>query len=241
MLFLKKLIIIPAFNEEHSILDLLEVLKKKSGYDIVVVNDCSTDNTEWISKNYCKTIKNMHVLSLPFNLGIGGTVQTGYLYALKNQYDIAIQMDGDGQHDPDYLGILTKPLESGEADMVIGSRFIEKQGFQSSKMRRLGIGFFSKLIKFLTGVSIKDTTSGYRAVNRKLICLFANDYPVDYPEPETNEKLLRMKYKVKEVPVIMKERTAGQSSISLMKSVWYMIKVSLSILIGHMKCSRRKQ
>lgn len=167
----------------------------------------------------------------PVNLGIGGTVQGGYVYALKNGYDIAIQVDGDGQHDISYLKDMIEPIEKGEADIVIGSRFIEKQGFQSSAGRRFGINFLSRLIKLCTAIQIKDVTSGFRAVNHKFIKIYADDYPQDYPEPEAIVAGVMHGGVIKEIPVMMKERTGGASSINLRKSVYYMIKVSLAIII----------
>ena len=170
-------------------------------------------------------------MSNPVNLGIGGTVQGGYIYALKNGYDIAIQVDGDGQHDVSYLKNMIAPIKKEEADIVIGSRFIKKQGFQSSVCRRFGINFLSSLIKFCTGIKIRDVTSGFRAVNRKFIEVYAKDYPQDYPEPEAIVTGVMHGAKVKEIPVMMKERLGGTSSIYSWKSGYYMIKVSLAIII----------
>ena len=175
------------------------------------------------------------MLDLPINLGIGGAVQTGYLYALKNHYDVAVQMDGDGQHDALYLKDMEETLVRDNADMVIGSRFIEKKGFQSSGVRRVGIGIFKFLTGALFGKAITDATSGMRMSNRRTIELFVKDYPRDYPEPETVCRLLRKHYKVVEVPVVMKERETGTSSISMRKSVYYMIKVTMAILIERLR------
>ena len=173
-----------------------------------------------------------NVLNLPINLGIGGAVQTGYLYAYRNGYDIAVQFDGDGQHDASYLNKMADFLVENEADMVIGSRFIDKEGFQSSKLRRAGINYFTRLIKLLSGVTITDPTSGMRMCNKKTIEMFANEYPRDYPEPESTMRLSRHKRKVIEMPVKMRAREEGVSSISSMKNqVYYMIKVTLAILI----------
>jgi len=228
---MKKLIIIPAFNEQESILSTIENIKKGAPeFDYIVVNDCSKDNT----LNICRQNK-VHVLDLPVNLGIGGAVQTGYLYALKNGYDVAVQLDGDGQHDAHFLEYMFKIMEDKEADMVIGSRFIDNQGFQSSGVRRIGIKFFTVLIRLLFGRNITDATSGMRMCNRKTIELFVKSYPRDYPEPETVCRLLRKKYKVVEVPVVMKERVGGVSSISLKRSIYYMIKVTLAILIERLR------
>ncbi len=229
---MKKLVIIPAYNEKDSIVNTVKDIKDNApGFDYIVVNDCSTDNT------YDVCVENgLKVINLPLNLGIGGAVQTGYLYAYRNNYDIAVQFDGDGQHDAKFLEMMAETLERDKLDMVIGSRFIENEGFQSSAVRRFGIRFFEVFIKILFGQRITDATSGMRMCNRKVMELFIKDYPKDYPEPETVSRLLRHKYKVKEVPVVMRERQAGVSSISsLGKSVYYMCKVSLAILIERLR------
>lgn len=224
---MKVLIIIPAYNEAENIENLINSIRELCPFaDYLVVNDCSKDSTEDILKAI-----GANYMSNPVNLGIGGTVQGGYVYALENGYDIAIQVDGDGQHDISYLKKMIEPIKNGEADIVIGSRFIEKQGFQSSAGRRLGINFLSGLIKFCTGVRVKDVTSGFRAVNRKFIKIYANDYPQDYPEPEAIVQGVMCGGRIKEVPVVMRERAGGVSSINLWKSIYYMIKVSLAILI----------
>ena len=168
---------------------------------------------------------------MPLNLGIGGAVQTGYLYAYENDYDIAVQFDGDGQHDAKYLDSMSEKLIDENLQMVIGSRFIEKEGFQSSSTRRIGIKYFTMLIKMLTGKKITDPTSGYRMCDRKVIKIFADSYPKDYPEPETVVEIIRLGMNVEEVPVIMRAREEGVSSISPRKSLYYMIKVTLAILI----------
>lgn len=228
---MKKLIIIPAYNEQESIKKTVEdIIKNAPEFDYIVINDCSTDRT----KEICETEK-FNVVHLPVNLGIGGAVQTGYLYAARNGYDIAVQVDGDGQHDPKFLSKMAEFIEAEHADMVIGSRFINKEGFQSSGARRVGIKYFTMLIKLLTGAKITDPTSGLRMVNREIIEFFAEEYPKDYPEPESVVAILRSKKKVLELPVIMRERSGGVSSISMKKSVYYMIKVSLAILIERIR------
>lgn len=228
---MKKLIIIPAYNESENIKGTIEAIKKDApDFDYVIINDCSKDNTLEICQQ-----NGFNVVSLPINLGIGGAVQTGYLYAKRNGYDIAVQVDGDGQHDPKFLGKMAEYLEREKVDMVIGSRFIEKEGFQSSGMRRVGIKYFTFLIKFLTGETITDPTSGLRMINREIIELFAEDYPKDYPEPESVVTVLNRKKKVREIPVIMKARMGGVSSISMKNSVYYMIKVSMAILIERVR------
>ena len=171
-------------------------------------------------------------LDLPINLGIGGGVQTGYLYALENGYDIAIQMDGDGQHLPEYLEHIVRPIEEGQADAVVGSRFINNEGFQSSLMRRIGIKFLSTLTKALIGVRIYDVTSGFRAANRKCIEAFANQYAQDYPEPEALIFSAIKGLKTIEVPVQMQERGGGESSITGFKTIYYMIKVSFALILA---------
>ena len=228
---MKKLIIIPAYNEQESIKKTVEdIIKNAPEFDYIVINDCSTDRT----KEICETEK-FNVVHLPVNLGIGGAVHTGYLYAARNGYDIAVQVDGDGQHDPKFLSKMAEFIEAEHADMVIGSRFINKEGFQSSGARRVGIKYFTMLIKLLTGAKITDPTSGLRMVNREIIEFFAEEYPKDYPEPESVVAILRRKKKVLELPVIMRERSGGVSSISMKKSVYYMIKVSLAILIERIR------
>lgn len=223
----KKLIIIPAYNEEKNILRTIRVIETNvPDFDYIVINDCSTDRTGEILQD-----NGINHLSLSVNLGIGGAVQTGYQYAVEYEYDIAVQMDGDGQHVPGYLHEMSKILERGEADLVIGSRFINRVGFQSSGVRRLGIRFFSWLVRLCTGKRITDPTSGQRMVGKRVIADFAENYPKDYPEPETVVAVLRKGYLVREIPVVMKERGGGKSSIGFLNSVYYMIKVSLAILM----------
>lgn len=232
---MKKLVIIPAYNESESIEKTVrDICKYAPAFDYIVINDCSTDATEEICRK-----NGFHIISLPVNLGIGGAVQTGYLYGWKNGYDMAVQVDGDGQHDPAFLNKMAETMEKHNLDMVIGSRFIEKKGFQSSGMRRVGIRYFSGLIKLLTGTRITDPTSGLRMVNRKVMGEFARNYPKDYPEPESVVAILGMGCKVKEIPVVMRQRMGGVSSISMKKSVYYMIKVSLAILFERIRGGKR--
>lgn len=228
---MKMLVIIPAFNEEGNLEKTIQDIRDNApDFDYIIINDCSTDQTLEVCRRH-----GYSYLNLPINLGIGGAVQTGYRYALYHGYDIAVQFDGDGQHSAKYLEEMVKQLEEAEADMVIGSRFIAKEGFQSSILRRLGIRYFTILIKLLTGKKITDPTSGMRMINRKLLCKFTEDYPVDYPEPESVVTALSEKYKVLEVPVAMNHREEGVSSISMGKSLYYMIKVSCAILIARLK------
>lgn len=228
---MKKLVIIPAYNERNSIEGTISDIRKNApDFDYIVINDCSKDDTLEVCRNH-----DIPVLNLPINLGIGGAVQTGYLYALKNGYDIAVQFDGDGQHDAKFLDAMAETLVKEQADMVIGSRFIDNKGFQSSGIRRTGIRFFAFLTGVLFGKKITDATSGMRMCNKRVIELFVKDYPRDYPEPETVCRLLRKKCKVVEVPVIMRERAAGVSSISPGKSIYYMLKVTMAILIERLR------
>ena len=233
---MKILVIIPAYNEEKSIVNVVGNIKKCCpDVDYVIINDCSKDNTKKIIEE-----NKLNYISLPVNMGIGGGVQTGYKYAVENNYDIAIQIDGDGQHDPSYINKITKPIIAGEADMVIGSRFIEKEGFQTSFMRRIGINFLKGLIKVCCGKTITDATSGFRAVNKKLAKEFSENYAQDYPEPEAIIHSIVNGYKVKEVPVIMHERQEGESSINKIRSIYYMIKVSLAIILCRISDKEKK-
>ena len=228
---MKKIIVIPAYNEEGNLEKTVRDIRENApDFDYVIVNDCSTDNTLGMCRE-----KGFSYLNLPVNLGIGGAVQTGYRYAYYHGYDLAVQFDGDGQHSAKFLAQMAKVLEETESDMVIGSRFIEKEGFQSSGLRRIGIRYFSLLIKLLTGKTVTDPTSGMRMINRKLLKKFPNEYPKDYPEPESVVTVLSEKHKVTEIPVVMNEREEGISSISLRNSVYYMIKVSFAVVIARMK------
>lgn len=228
----KILLVIPAYNEEKSILKVVNKIKnynkeKGTNYDIIVINDGSKDKTEDILKE-----NNINHIKLINNLGIGGAVQTGYKYALDNNYDIAVQFDGDGQHDIRYVDKIISPIIEKKANMVIGSRFIDDTSkFKSSKARRVGIKLISLFIKLVTSQKIYDTTSGFRAVDRKLIETFSNSYPVEYPEPVSTTEILKMGYIVKEVSVSMNEREEGVSSIRMWKNCYYMINVILYILV----------
>ncbi|HER0255205.1 TPA: glycosyltransferase family 2 protein [Streptococcus pyogenes] len=231
---MKKLIIIPAYNESSNIVNTIRTIESDApDFDYIIIDDCSTDNTLAICQK-----QGFNVISLPINLGIGGAVQTGYRYAQRCGYDVAVQVDGDGQHNPCYLEKMVEVLVQSSVNMVIGSRFITKEGFQSSFARRIGIKYFTWLIVLLTGKKITDATSGLRLIDRSLIERFANHYPDDYPEPETVVDVLVSHFKVKEIPVVMNERQGGVSSISLTKSVYYMIKVTLAILVVRLKGNR---
>lgn len=220
--------IIPAYNEEANILGTIEDLRANAPFvDFIVINDGSTDDTE---KMLCDN--EIPHISLIRNMGIGAAVQTGYKYALRHGYDIAIQFDGDGQHDAVYIRDLIRPIQEGKANLVVGSRFAsDNDGFKSSAMRRLGINILSAVLKLASTNKIEDATSGFRAADRSVIELFSSYYPDDYPEPESLAFIARKCLRVTEVPVAMKERSGGKSSINKMDSVYYMIKVTFAILI----------
>lgn len=223
---MKKIAIIPAYNEVESIEKTVHDIKTNAKeFDYVVIDDCSTDDT----RKVCEELGFL-VVSLPTNLGIGGGVQTGYLYAVKHGYDIAVQFDGDGQHDASFLEKMAERMEKEQLDMLIGSRYIERQGFQSSFCRRMGIRYFTFLIRLLTGKKITDPTSGMRMVNRRTMEFFARNYPKDYPEPESVTILLKKGFLVEEIPVVMKERECGKSSISFQKSIRYMFQVTMAVI-----------
>lgn len=223
-----KLVIIPAYNEAGCIVNTVnDIIENAPEFDYVVINDCSRDET------YKLCLENgFNVVNLPINSGIGAAVQTGYLYAKRYGYEYAIQVDGDGQHDAAFLGTMARYMEGHGTGMLIGSRYIEKQGFQSSGLRRFGIKYFTVLIRILTGKKITDPTSGMRMVGRDIIEYFAEEYPKDYPEPETAVTIVKKGWSVDEIPVVMKERQAGTSSISPKRSVYYMIKVSLACVMA---------
>ena len=232
----KVIIIIPAYNEEQNILGVIEEIKRSCpSFDYIVINDCSDDETERVLLDNC-----IPHIAHPINLGIGGAVQTGYKFAYKNGYDVAIQLDGDGQHDASQVAKLVRAIKDG-ADISIGSRFINKEGFQSSWIRRLGIKLLSGTVFLCSGKRILDVTSGFRAVNRLYIERYANAYPQDYPEPEAIVFALVRGAKIVEVPVTMRERKAGKSSIAAFKSIYYMIKVNLAILLCYFSEKKRRR
>ena len=236
---MKVLLIIPAYNEQENILSTVKKIEDYSKeIDYIVINDGSTDNTEKILvENKINHIK------LVNNLGIGGAVQTGYKYAYENNYDIAIQFDGDGQHDVNFIPQICEPLINGQADMCIGTRYLDKSAskFQSTFMRRLGAKIISIFIRIFTGKKITDPTSGFRAVNKNVIEEFSKNYPTEYPEPESTVSLLVNGYRVQEAPVSMNERSGGVSSIRFFKTVDYMIKVVLAIIIDSISFRRRRK
>ena len=229
---MRVLVVIPAYNEESNIVSVVEMVEN-AGYDYVVINDGSIDSTAEICRN-----EGINYVDLKINLGIGGAIQTGHKYALQHGYDVDVQIDGDGQHDIAYLPRLLEQIDAG-ADLAIGSRFLEETtGFQSTALRRLGITWLNRCIRHVCGLCITDATSGFRASSRKAIELFAKDYPVDYPEPESIVLAHNKGLVVREAPVVMRERQGGTSSINLWKGAYYMIKVTLAVLIEGINSKR---
>ena len=225
---LRRIVIIPARNEEDSVAGVIgEIQAVDPDFVVVVVDDGSTDRTAQVAE-----ATGAIVLRLPYNLGIGGAVQTGYQYARENDFDIAVQVDGDGQHDPSEIPRLLEPILDGRADMVVGTRFMEGGGYRGTRMRRVGIHLFAAIVSLIVRQRMTDTTSGFRAANRKVIRLFAADYPHDYPEVEAIVVLTRHGLKMIEVPVQMRIRETGNSSITAVRSVYYMVKVLLALFIG---------
>jgi glycosyltransferase involved in cell wall biosynthesis len=219
--------IVPAFNEARSLPSVLIALREAAPVcDVCVVDDGSSDGTALVAASMGAL-----VLRCPVNLGIGGAVQTGYLWARDHAYEIAVQVDGDGQHDPRELSAVIAPIERGLADVVIGSRFLSPGGFRSTLVRRFGIRYLSWLIRIRCGLRVSDPTSGFRAAGRQAIELFATSYPSDYPEPEAAALAARAGLRVMEVSVSMAERAHGQSSIGALRSIYYFIKVSLALLL----------
>lgn len=234
---MKTLVIIPAFNEEASVAGVVEEIHKLgNSYDIIVVNDGSTDGT-----SHEATKAGANVLSLPINLGIGAAMQTGFHYAVRHGYDCAVQVDGDGQHPPAEIPRLIDELESTNVDVVIGSRFLEGRGFQSTFGRRIGIRYFQFLHRVLTGVRITDSTSGFRALSRKALGIADRYYPDEYPEAESIVLFALNNLRMKEVPVVMRERQGGESSISRLAGIYYMFKVTLAILFTHMRLRKGRR
>ncbi len=220
--------IVPAYNEQESVVRVIEEIRAfDPGFEVVVVDDGSVDGTAAAAER-----AGAHVVRLPFNLGIGGAVQTGFRYAHENGFRLAVRVDGDGQHDPSQLGALLGPVLADEADIVVGSRFVEDGGYRSSLSRRMGITILAKTLSVFVGRRVTDPTSGFQALNHKAIALFAADYPHDYPEVEAALMVHKHKLRMIEVPVQMRERSAGQSSIGALASVYYMVKVMLALFVG---------
>jgi glycosyltransferase involved in cell wall biosynthesis len=220
--------VVPAFDEEAAIGAVVAGIREfDPEIDVVVVDDGSGDGTA-----HAAAAAGATVVRLPFNLGIGAAVQTGFRYALEQDYDVAVRLDGDGQHDPSELPKLLEPLERGEADVVTGSRFRDEGTYRPPLGRRLGITWFAKLVSLLSRQQVTDTTSGFQALNRSAISLFARDYPSDYPEVEATVLLLKHRLRLTEVQVEMRERETGSSSITFLRSLYYAVKVTLALFVG---------
>jgi glycosyltransferase involved in cell wall biosynthesis len=225
---LKRVAIVPAFNEEQAVARVIEELRGfDPGLEVVVIDDGSTDRTTEAARACGAS-----VVRLPFNLGIGGAVQTGFRYAWEHGFDVAVRVDGDGQHDPAELGAILEPVLAEEADIAVGSRFIGGDGYRSSRSRRIGIRLLAWIVSALTRQKITDPTSGFQAANRLGIRLFAADYPHDYPEAEATVMVFKHRLRMTEVPVSMRARESGQSSITAVRSVYYMVKVVLAIFVA---------
>jgi glycosyltransferase involved in cell wall biosynthesis len=227
----RRVAIVPARNEEAAIAGVLDELRAYDpALDVVVVDDGSVDGTAAVARS-----RGAVVVRLPFNLGIGGAVQTGFKYALEHGYDEAVRLDGDGQHIPAELPKLIGPLEAGDADIVVGSRFAAGDGeadYKAPFARRAGIRFFSRIVSLLVRQRVTDTTSGFQALNRRGIALFAADYPHDYPEVEATVMVVKNRLRLKEVRVAMREREHGRSSINALRSIYYVLKVTLALFVG---------
>ena len=226
-----RIAIVPAYNEEGAIGGVIDEIKRfDPAVDVLVVDDASHDGTAVVAARH-----GARVVTLPFNLGIGGAVQTGFRYAAQHGYTLAMRIDGDGQHDPAELAALVEAVVSGSTDICVGSRFTGADGYRSSRSRRIGIRILARTVSLLTRQRVTDTTSGFQVLNRKAIVLFAADYPHDYPEVEAAVMVHKHRLRLKEVPVRMRERAAGRASIRGFQTVYYMSKVMLAILIGALR------
>ena len=228
----RRIAIVPARNEEAAVGGVVaEIRASDAGLDVVVVDDGSTDRTAEMA-----AAAGAFVVRLPFNLGIGAAVQTGFKFALEHGYELAVRLDGDGQHDPAELPKLLEVLDRDAADIVVGSRFMDGAGdHRGPRTRRIGIAFFARLVSALTRQRVTDTTSGFQALNRRGIAIFAADYPHDYPEVEATVMVHKHRLRLVEVPVQMREREHGESSITALRSIYYMLKVTLALLVGMLR------
>jgi glycosyltransferase involved in cell wall biosynthesis len=224
----RRIAVVPAYNEEPNIARVVAELKEHDpGMDIVVVSDGSFDRTAAVAR-----AAGARVLSLPFNLGIGGAVQTGFRYAWENGYELAVRCDGDGQHIPAELPKVVAPVVAGDADIAIGSRFVSNGGYRSSATRRVGIRLLALVVSAIARQRVTDATSGFQALNRRALELFAADYPHDYPEVEGMVMTIKHRLRLVEVPVEMREREHGRSSITALRSIYYMVKVLIALFVG---------
>jgi glycosyltransferase involved in cell wall biosynthesis len=221
--------IVPALNEEGAIGGVVDEIRAQGPtFDVVVIDDGSADETAAVAAAHGAA-----VVRLPFNLGIGGAVQTGFKYALEHGYQLAVRLDGDGQHDPAELDKLLGPVRRGEADIVTGSRFVNgDRAYRPPLSRRMGITWFAKIVSLLTRQRVTDTTSGFQALNDRGIALFAGDYPSDYPEVEAIVLVFKHRLRLAEEPVQMRHREYGESSITFVRSIYYMLKVTLALSVA---------
>ena len=225
---MRRIAIVPAYNEERNIGRVLDELRAfDPGLEVVVVSDGSVDRTAAVAAEH-----GAHVLSLPFNLGIGGAVQTGFRFAWERGYQLAVRCDGDAQHDPAELPKVMAPVLAGEADIAVGTRFGETDGYRSSATRRVGIRLLAIVVSAIARQRLTDTTSGFQALNRRALELFATDYPHDYPEVEGMVMTIKHRLRLVEVPVRMREREHGHSSITALRSIYYMVKVLVALFVG---------
>ena len=227
---MRAIALVPALNEEGTIASVVAELRAYDAeLEILVIDDGSHDRTAEIAR-----AAGARVLRLPFNLGIGGAVQTGFRYAFENDFDLAVRVDGDGQHDASQLAAVVDPVLRGDTDIAVGSRYLgtRADGYRSSTTRRLGIRILARVVSLLTREPITDPTSGFQALNRKAIALFAADYPHDYPEVEAIVLVRRHRLRLLEVPIAMRPRVVGRSSIRTLASVYYMVKVLLALFVG---------
>lgn len=230
----KMLIVIPAYNEQNNVLNVIKDIQESiPDCDILVINDCSVDSTSAAAR----LVECVKVVDLPYNLGIGGAVQTGFKYASANGYQHMVQIDGDGQHIPKEVDKLVRTMARTGCDMVIGSRFLDIHSYRTTWPRRMGIKLFYFLFRMLIRTKVTDSTSGFRIYNRKSIELLSRYYPADYPEPDAIILLNKHGLRICEVGVEMREREHGESSITPIKSPYYMAKVILSILFA---CTRTR-
>ena len=228
---LRRVAIVPAHNEQGTVGRVVrEIRAVDPELEVVVVDDGSVDRTAAEAAE-----AGARVIRLPFNLGIGGAVQTGFRYAFEHGYELAVRLDGDAQHDPGQLARLVAPVLAGEADIVVGSRFVAPSGYRPPLARRIGIVLFARVVSLLVRRRVTDTTSGFQALNRRAIALFAADYPHDYPEVEATLMVFKHKLTLAEVPVTMRERESGSSSITALRSVYYAVKVLLAVLVGALR------
>jgi hypothetical protein len=224
----RKVAVVPARNEEANVAEVVRGIRAfDPEFDVVVVDDGSDDRTAAVARD-----AGAHVVRLPFNLGIGGAVQTGFRYALEHGFDVAVRLDGDNQHDPQELAGLLEPVLAGEADIVVGSRFLGPGEYRPPFARRVGIRLFARVVSLLVRQRVTDTTSGFQALNRRGIALFAADLPHDYPEVEATVMVFKHRLRLKEVPVHMRERAEGSSSITTLRSIYYVVKVLLALFVG---------